>query len=992
MACRALSIEKSFDTSAGKVTARVSQLYAHYENRLVEGAGGRPVVEFHDTDHGHNTLMGVSDSHQSAGVELRFVEEAPEQLAMGSQYGDLIVTLGSDTDRIPVNSGSDEVTVGGYRCRIVEFAPDFRVGREPQEGDAMNNPAIRVEVRDPEGHTHEKRLFAFHPDFDAGHAGEGQLHGDIQLVYDYQRRVYVFPDGDGISAISAFPVEVSTGTQPVVTRESGEKFVIVEGTSIRSGAFGVRAMMVMRSAVEAEGPTDNENAPPAIEVTLSDDSGNQGDGVVVKWTEGTLINLGGRGIRVSYGPVRKPLPYQLYLDDFVLVTYPGSNNPASFESHVRIFDEERGVDGTPVRIYMNNPLTYAGFKHFQSSYDQDRRGTVLSVNHDPGKWPTYVGYFLVGLGLLITLTRGMWLRNGKQAAAAALLILAPVAAQAQAQNHAPGHNHPIQKNYLSESARDALKVVMSQDFQGRMKPFDTLARESIMKVTKKHHWQGWEPIDMYLSWMAHPDSWYDKAIVAVRHPDVKQLLGVSPSTKHVTPASLMDESGQYRLAGEIDKAHRTPQKERSKMQNKLLSFDERVNVFYMAVRGISFKAYPIPNDENDRWISPGMFKEELPKLAGPVQEEFQNAFTGIYHGLQSFDNQAVLSGARGLIGLQYKYGANVIPSEGARNAELRLNRLQPFVWVSLPYLGLFFVLMAAYAWCLSRRKGKPFSLKNPLYGFGLLVYVVTMVYHLWAYVLRWQAAGHAPLSNGYESLIFISLAIAVGGFYYELRTRDGSIAALAALLTSVILGVAMLPTFDPAISPLVPVLASFWLIVHVTIITASYGFLGLAAVIAMTMLVLHLFKGPGRKTLRRAIAHLNGLHWNVMIVGLAFLSIGTFLGGVWANESWGRYWGWDPKETWALVTILVYAFVVHIKYVGHLNRPINIATGSFLSISTVGMTYFGVNYFLAGLHSYASGVAPTVPGWVYVMAVCMVVLVFAAYFIDGRKSWDLKKA
>jgi len=338
--------------------------------------------------------------------------------------------------------------------------------------------------------------------------------------------------------------------------------------------------------------------------------------------------------------------------------------------------------------------------------------------------------------------------------------------------------------------------------------------------------------------------------------------------------------------------------------------------------------------------------------------------------------------------LQYRYGSDVMPSPSARNAELRLNKLQPFTWVSLPYLGLFFVLMAAYAWCLGRRGGRPYMLRNPLYAFAMLIYLASAAYHLWAYALRWQAAGHAPLSNGYESLIFIALAIALGGAYYELRARNGSIGALAALLTSVILGVAMLPTFDPAISPLVPVLASFWLIVHVTVITASYGFLGLAAVIAMTMLVLHLFKSPGRKTLRRGIAHLNGLHWNVMIVGLAFLSIGTFLGGVWANESWGRYWGWDPKETWALVTILAYAFVVHIKYVGQLNRPIHLAAGSFLAISTVGMTYFGVNYFLSGLHSYASGDAPAVPGWVYVMAACMVLLVGAAYWIDGRRSWE----
>ena len=120
----------------------------------------------------------------------------------------------------------------------------------------------------------------------------------------------------------------------------------------------------------------------------------------------------GQSVQVALGPIQIPVPYRLHLDDFVLVTYPGSNNPASFESHVRIYDDERGVDGRPVRIYMNHPLTYRGFKHFQSSYDSDRLGTVLSVNHDPGKLPTYVGYFFVGLGFLVTLTRGiLWNRR-----------------------------------------------------------------------------------------------------------------------------------------------------------------------------------------------------------------------------------------------------------------------------------------------------------------------------------------------------------------------------------------------------------------------------------------------------------------------------------------------------------------------------------------------------------------------------------------------------
>ncbi|MFQ5511149.1 MAG: cytochrome c biogenesis protein [Candidatus Krumholzibacteriia bacterium] len=583
------------------------------------------------------------------------------------------------------------------------------------------------------------------------------------------------------------------------------------------------------------------------------------------------------------------------------------------------------------------------------------------------------------------------LRRAAVVAATAALLITTIAgnaarrgrAAAQTGGHTHGHTAP-DGNFLTPYARDALGLLMVQDFQGRMKPLDTLSRESVMKVTKRGRFEGWNAMDLSLSWLAHSRDWFDKPVVAVRNAGVKSILGVDAGTTHVTPASLYDASGQYRLAGEVDAAHRVPDKEKTKTQKKLVSFDERFNFFHMALRGITLRLFPVPGDENNRWIAPRDIPSEVP---GEVGEQYQAAFEELFHALQEGDNTIILQGARTIRALQEQHGATVIPSERARHAEMWLNRTQPFTWATIPYLFAFAILILAYAWGLARRRGRAYSLRHPFYALGMLLYAGTLAYHTYAYVLRWIASGHAPLSNGYESLIFISLMIGAAGFYYEMRTRGGSVAALAGLLTSVILGVAMLPTFDPAISPLVPVLASFWLIVHVTVITASYGFLGLAALVAMTMLILHLFKGPDRMTLRLAILELNSLHWRVMITGLAFLSIGTWLGGVWANESWGRYWGWDPKETWALVTILVYAFVAHMRFVETLNNPLNLAAGSFAAISSVGMTYFGVNYFLSGLHSYAQGDAPSVPGWVYVMAVMMVALILGAYAADGRRSW-----
>jgi ABC-type transport system involved in cytochrome c biogenesis permease subunit len=185
----------------------------------------------------------------------------------------------------------------------------------------------------------------------------------------------------------------------------------------------------------------------------------------------------------------------------------------------------------------------------------------------------------------------------------------------------------------------------------------------------------------------------------------------------------------------------------------------------------------------------------------------------------------------------------------------------------------------------------------------------------------------------------------------------------------------------------VPVLNSYWLNIHVTIITSSYAFLGLSALVAMTLLVLHLFKGPQRQTIRQAVGELHFVHWWLLVSGLALLSVGTLLGGVWANESWGRYWGWDSKETWSLVTILVYAVITHFRFIPSLNRPWTMAAASFVGISAVIMTYFGVNYFLAGLHSYAAGDAAQVPGWIWIAVALMAALLAGSWWRDRSRSW-----
>jgi cytochrome c-type biogenesis protein CcsB len=277
----------------------------------------------------------------------------------------------------------------------------------------------------------------------------------------------------------------------------------------------------------------------------------------------------------------------------------------------------------------------------------------------------------------------------------------------------------------------------------------------------------------------------------------------------------------------------------------------------------------------------------------------------------------------------------------------------------------------------------------------MLAFVAGFALHTYGFVLRWIASGRAPLSNGHESLLWVALAVALAGLLFELGSRTAAAGALGALLTAVVLGVSMMGTFDPAIGPLVPVLASYWLNIHVTIITASYGFLGLCCLLGLLTLVLYVstWRGGPSPTVTTAIAKLDRLNVDVMIAGLGLLSVGTLLGGVWANESWGRYWGWDPKETWALVSILVYAAILHFRWIPRLNNAFVQATGSFLAIWAIIMTYFGVNYLLVGLHSYAAGEAVTIPLWVTISFTGSVAFCILAYFAwsdsrGGRRGGD----
>jgi cytochrome c-type biogenesis protein CcsB len=540
---------------------------------------------------------------------------------------------------------------------------------------------------------------------------------------------------------------------------------------------------------------------------------------------------------------------------------------------------------------------------------------------------------------------------------------------------------------IPDGMRQDIGKLIIQDYQGRMKPVDTLARELIRKTTKKENYKSWAPLDLFLSWIANPQFWWHEPILYVRHPGLKKMLNVAPGTRHVSPQSLFDEKGGYLLGNAVAEAHRTPDRDRSKVQRKLIAFDERLNLAYLTLQGENLRIYPIPGDPKHSWTNGNKIAELIP---ADLQTRYQEANNAFRSGIVKQDLEKLRQALSAITQLQTDYGAEVLLSPSALKAELMLNRSRIFTRVVWSYFLASVLLLTAYFWSLGRRKGRPFSWKHPFYAIGMVIFAGSFLVHVAGYTLRWIASGRAPLSNGFESLLFISLAVAAAGLIYESRDRRGSLAGVSSLLTFVVLGISMASFFDPAIGMLVPVLASVWLIIHVTVITASYGFLGLGAILGGLILILFMAKGRGRDHIREGIIRLEKMLYKVLVAGLGLLAIGTLLGGVWANESWGRYWGWDPKETWSLVTILVYAAVLHCRFVKGLRSAWLLAAGSFIGIASVVMTYFGVNYFLSGLHSYAEGGVAQVPNWVYIGAVLMCVLVGISYLRHKFGVWEHK--
>ncbi|MBT8300187.1 MAG: cytochrome c biogenesis protein CcsA, partial [Maribacter sp.] len=320
-------------------------------------------------------------------------------------------------------------------------------------------------------------------------------------------------------------------------------------------------------------------------------------------------------------------------------------------------------------------------------------------------------------------------------------------------------------------------------------------------------------------------------------------------------------------------------------------------------------------------------------------------------------------------------GSDIIPTELEISAEILLNKLKVFNRLA----GFYMLLGIAFLFFLFLSVFKPKINLKKVYLILFSLVLLGFVFHTVGLGLRWYVSGRAPWSNGYESMIYIAWTSTLAGILFTRKSFGGLAATM--ILAATILLVSTLSFLDPEITPLVPVLKSYWLTIHVSLIAGSYGFLMLGAIVGLINLILMVFLRDSNKVrVKRIVKEMSYISELTLIGGLFMVSIGTYLGGIWANESWGRYWGWDAKETWALVTILVYAFILHMRLIPKMKGLFAYNVATIFGLASVIMTYYGVNYYLSGLHSYATGDPIPIPNWVYVVVISLFFISVLAYY------------
>jgi cytochrome c-type biogenesis protein CcsB len=732
-----------------------------------------------------------------------------------------------------------------------------------------------------------------------------------------------------------------------------------------------------------------------------------------------VFQLNGLQYEMEYGSTRQMLPFSIACRDFQLDKYPGSEVASSFASEVTIIDDKKKFKKDK-RIFMNNVMDYGGYRFFQSSYDLDNpqtpeneEGTRLSVNYDFwGTTITYLGYLLMSIGMILSLfaRTGRFKdllgkisksRNKRESSILSLLILLSFfsfSSFAQedhtGHNHAEGehvettaeHNHEQHQHVsapktkpifriMSEEHSDEFASLLVQDFKGRIVPAHTVCDELLRKFYGKNTYKDHNAVQTIMSMHMYPDHWMKEKIISVPKACRERL----KLNEYESLLDLIDETQNFKHLDLYNQAHQKLESKRSEFDKKLIKLVERFQVVNSVFSWEYMKIIPVKNDPKNMWYVPLnmdlMQKDSVSSIfALQYLSELDKATKAKSYGAATDKLSALKK-------FQREVAENIVPTEKLVNIEISYNKMNIFKNAMNAYFFLGMILLIIFfirIFVEPTQKSEKFFKRLSIPFVALIVLI--FIYHAAGLGMRWYISGHAPWSNGYEAMVFIAWVTVLAGFFFSRKMLV--VLAVTSILAFFILFVSNLNLLDPEITPLQPVLKSYWLMIHVAIITGSYGFLGLGAILGLLNMVLYIFRTSING--KRITTHINEITYVselTITIGLFMLTIGTFLGGIWANESWGRYWGWDPKETWALVSVIVYAIILHLRYIPALSGKFTFNLVSLWGYGAILFTFFGVNFYLVGLHSYAQGDGlAVIPNWIYYTIGIFVAFSFVSYY------------
>ncbi len=620
----------------------------------------------------------------------------------------------------------------------------------------------------------------------------------------------------------------------------------------------------------------------------------------------------------------RSLPFTLELDTFYIDYYPGTDAPADYVSVVKVGTKAPsnspkggefkaagndatfplGGDRGGLALSMNNILSHKGYRFYQSSYDEDCRGTWLSVNYDPwGTAVTYAGYLLLlisMIGLMVHPRGGFRLLLRK---VVSFTILFAFTSGTFAQE--------TQKLPIIPLEEAEEKTDMQVIYHDRVVPLNTLARDFVKKLYGKDSFSGLTPEQILLSWQRYPQEWAYVPAIKIKSEELRARLGVKEN--HVRMVDLFAQ-GDYRLRQwwQTDNDGNKP----SPLQKAITETDEKVALILMLQRGTLIR--PLPQDGSVEPLSETRLKAEL-----------------LYNSIPFTKILFMFNLTMGIILLWTLTGpSDPIPYRPSPYRPSPLPLHKGGEW------NVLLVIVRVFTPSPWGRQGW-----GPKVGMGsevlrFFLLLLSLLFHLSGYLLRWYIGGRIPLSNGYETMQFLALCIMAFALLISRRYRQA--VGFGFLLSGFTLLVSYLGEMNPQITPLMPVLVSPWLSLHVSVIMMAY------ALFAFVLL-----NGVWALCVPREAERLMTYSRLMLYPAVFLLTAGIFIGAVWANVSWGRYWGWDPKEVWALITMLIYALPLHTTSLPWFRKPRFFHIYTIAAFLSVLITYFGVNFFLGGMHSYA---------------------------------------